>query len=344
MYHSSYKTRLPRHIASLTRTLRGRTPLLVMHTDPGGCCFQRHPRGTNGQPHPQPGLWERERGSSDRYYRSSTLAGAPSFRRGFRRRRSFPAPLLAAPTLRETREHRRAGLLPSRQGSGAACGHSTGFRGGAGAGGSRTGRAGPGELWRLGEAPAGRAWGVRASVPSSLLPAALGELPGAALARLASGGPGACRTGRLAASRPASPGRPAGRSQSGPAAISAPRQGGAPPCCGPGSAASLMTLGCFSPRSLRAGTPSFSAKLPATFPSAPPPPRNGRDPLPEHKTSISARLLHGCSRSSGPSRRCSASPCRTTVPRGATHPCPSIRSCSPVCQPLGPELLSIRSW
>lgn len=71
--------------------------------------------------------------------------------------------------------------------------------GGAGTGGSCTGRAGPGEaqgeLWR-------HEGGVPAPFPSSLLPAP-GELPGAALTRLASSRPGACCSGRFEASRPA---------------------------------------------------------------------------------------------------------------------------------------------
>lgn len=46
-------------------------------TQARGGCRQRHPQGRNRQPRPRHGLWERERSSGDRYYRSSPLAKCP---------------------------------------------------------------------------------------------------------------------------------------------------------------------------------------------------------------------------------------------------------------------------
>lgn len=122
---------------------------------------------------------------------------SPSFRRGFRGRTPL-LPRAAANCTRvkgDSRTHRRASLPPSRQGWGAACGCGTGFRGGAAAGGSRRGRAGPGE--GAGGAPAtrgGARWPrLEGARLRPLFPSVGSRGPArrcAAPARLASDGPG----------------------------------------------------------------------------------------------------------------------------------------------------------
>ncbi|CAN0159006.1 unnamed protein product, partial [Bubo scandiacus] len=151
-------------------------------TQARGGCSERHPQDRNRPARPHHGLWKRERSSTDHYYRRSTPAGAP-------------------PSTGVSADPPRASLLASPQGLAVAWGYGTGFRAGAGARGSCTWRAGPepaqGELWRVAEAPG--------NCPSSPLPA-LGELPGAAPARLTSSGTGPCRSGGVKLPVPPPPG------------------------------------------------------------------------------------------------------------------------------------------